>query len=265
MYGQIACINGEVVPSDKAVVSVYDDGLLRGDGVYEVVRLYQGSPFALDDHIDRLQRSAAGLRLPFDESLVRADVREILARAVGVDCCLRIVLTSGGARVLLLEALASQPVFRLSVERHQPTPLLAEIKSLSYAAHMRGTRLAKERGFDDVLLVTPDGVILESATASVFWVENDSLFTPPLSDGILDSITRRKVLALWDCREETSRVTRLKSASEVFIASTRVEITAVTEIESIGSFETGDVTKSVAGEFRRQVARELDLDQSPLR
>src|SRR5947208_8893836 len=105
MSGSLASVDGEIMPVADAVIPATDEGLIRGDGVFEVIRVYDGRPFALEDHLTRLQRSAVNLRLPIDIEAVRADAHRLLARAgAGPDHeLLRIVLTRGGLQLLLTE------------------------------------------------------------------------------------------------------------------------------------------------------------------
>src|SRR5687768_7587291 len=105
----LAILDGTVMPADEARIPVTDEGLLRGDGVFEVVRLYDGRPFALDDHLERMARSAQNLRLPFDAAAVRADVEALLAAAEPEDGNVRLVVTRGGRRLVITEPMASQP------------------------------------------------------------------------------------------------------------------------------------------------------------
>ena len=156
----LACLDGVVLPAAEARIPVTDEGLIRGDGVFEVLRLYGGRPFALADHLARLERSAANLRLPIDLDAVHADVATLLTAAgTGPEHgCLRIVLTRGGRRVLTTEELPDNPpTIRLATVTYAPPRLLDGIKSLSYAPNMLATRLARERGFDEALLATPHG------------------------------------------------------------------------------------------------------------
>src|SRR2546423_11090997 len=102
----LACLDGAVLPVAEARIPVTDEGLLRGDGVFEVVRLYEGRPYALGEHLDRMVRSAQNLRLPFDRGAVEADARALLdAAAPRDDGMLRLVVTRGGHRLALLERL----------------------------------------------------------------------------------------------------------------------------------------------------------------
>src|SRR5215210_1122639 len=199
----LVCIDGTVGPAEQAMIPVSDQGLLRGDGAFEVLRLYRGRPFALEDHLARLERSSANLRLVADVSALRGDVEALLARAGSVDRLLRLVVTRGGHRLALIEPLPEMPpTARLGYVTYAPTRVLDGIKSLSYAANMLSTRLAQERGFDEALLVTPHGRVLEGPTSSFFWVTDGRLRTPPLSEHILGSITRARSLELMEVIEE---------------------------------------------------------------
>jgi branched-chain amino acid aminotransferase len=252
-------LDGRVTPLTEATVPVTDEGLLRGDGAFEVVRLYAGRPFALDDHLRRMARSCETLMLEADLSGVRDDALTAAGLADGADMMARLVVTRGGHRVTLLEPLPDYGEgIRLSVERHLPTPLLRAAKSLSYAANMLAARRATERGYDDALLVTPDGRVLEITRSSFFWVEDGQVLTPPLGDDeILDSITRRRVIEETDVTERTVDLEELRDAAEAFTAGTSFEVLPVTEIEGIGSFDPGPVTREVMGRVRARVEREL--------
>src|SRR5437879_5571342 len=97
------------MPVSEVLVPATDEGLLRGDGVFEVIRLYDGRPFALADHLARMERSAAGLRLPVDIAAVRADLDVLLAAAGPVDAVLRVLVTRGGRRIAMVEPLKELP------------------------------------------------------------------------------------------------------------------------------------------------------------
>src|SRR5438270_12820495 len=105
----LACIDGEVMPVAVATVPAADEGLLRGDGVFEVMRLYGGRPFALDDHLERMAGSAQRLRLPLDRDAVAADVATLVAAVGPVDAALRVLVTRGGRRIAIGEAPKQEP------------------------------------------------------------------------------------------------------------------------------------------------------------
>src|SRR3954447_10772300 len=100
---EIASVDGVISPTSEATISLPDDGLYRGDGVFEVIRLYEGHPFALTDHLDRLQRSAAAIELSGERNAVERELEPLLAEFGDGDAQLRIVITRGGRRILLIE------------------------------------------------------------------------------------------------------------------------------------------------------------------
>ena len=251
----LACIDGVLTPLAEARIPVSDEGLVRGDGVFEVIRLYDGVPFALERHLARLANSAAGLRLPLDIEAVRADIERILAEPNTGGALLRLIVTRGGRRIAMLEAL---PVLGESVAlasvTYSPTRVLDGVKSLSYAANMLASRLARERGFDEALLVSPHRRVLECPTASFFAVEAGAIVTPPLSERILDSITRALVLELADVDEQPITVDELESIDEAFIASSVAEVMPVRRIDERELPAPGPLTLGLATALRARIA-----------
>ena len=262
--GELACLDGRIAPAADTYIPVVDEGFIRGDGVFEVVRVYDGRPFALPDHLDRLERSAASLRLgrPVPRGELEAEAAELLDARGGArfDGCLRLVLTRGGRRLLMTEPLPPAPDLpRLGFVTYAPTRVLDGIKSLSYAPNMLASRLARERGFDEALLVTPHGRVLEAPTASIFWVAPDGrLATPPLDDHILASITRDRLMRLVEVEERILATEELLSASEAFLASTTREVQAVGGVEDreLGGGE-GEATRTAATALREHIEAEL--------
>jgi branched-chain amino acid aminotransferase len=257
----LASLDGAVLPVEEARIPITDDGLLRGDGCFEVVRLYGGRPFALDDHLRRLVGSASGLRLELDVGAVRHDIDGLLAAAPpeALDESIRIVLTRGGRRIVILEELAAfEPTLDLASITFAPSRILDTIKSLSYGGNMLASRLARERGADEALLVTPHGRVLEAPTSSLFWVRGDELLTPPLDDHILDSITRRRLVAALEVREAPTTLDDLEAAEEAFLASTTREVQAVRSIDgrALGA-APGPRTRAAGEAFRAVVEDEL--------
>ena len=251
----LACLDGEIMPAEQARIPVTDEGLLRGDGVFEVIRLYQGRPYALDDHLRRMQRSADNLRLPIDVEAVERDAMALLREAEPGDATLRVLVTRGGRRIALIESLPDLPdTISLGVVTYAPTRVLDAVKSLSYAANMLCSRLARERGFDEALLVTPHGRVLEGPTSSFFYVRDGQLVTPPIEDHVLDSITRRAVFAVADPSERPTSLDDLRSAEEAFLVSTLREGMPVRAIEDIELAAPGPVTAEVAAALGEHIA-----------
>jgi len=257
----LASLDSEIMPAEEAMIPATDEGLLRGDGVFEVIRVYDGKPFAMEDHLTRLEHSATNLRLPVDVEAVRADAHRLLAEAgAGADHdVLRIVLTRGGRRLLLTERMHDIPErVRLGAITYSPTRILDGVKSLSYGANMLASRLAREQGYDEALLVTPHGRVLEAPTSSIFWISDGNAFTPPLDDHILASITRAIVIELTGAVERACTLDDLGSADEVFLASTIREVQSVAGINEVVFENVGPVTSSTAVAFSTRVQAELE-------
>ena len=165
----LASLDGAIGPAADARIPVTDEGLLRGDGAFEVVRLYGGRPYAMEEHYARLGRTCAGLRLAFDLAALRARSTRCSRRPARSTALLRLVVTRGGRRIAHPRAAArtAPAVARVTTVTYAPTRVLDGLKTLSYAGNMLATRLAQERGFDEALLVTPHGRVLEGADVDV--------------------------------------------------------------------------------------------------
>ena len=255
----LVILDGAVMDVADAHISVADDGLLRGDGVFEVARIYAGRPFGMDEHLERMARSAEILRLPFDADAVRADAITLLAAGEPGDAMLRLVVTRGGRRIGMLETLPERPeTISLQTITYTPTRVLDGVKSLSYAANMLATRLAREQGADEALLVTAHGRVLEGPTTSFFYVLDGALHTPPLSDRILDSITRRALFAVTDAAERVTTLEDVAAASEAFLASSLREVHPVHAIDGVALAQApGPVSSAAAAAEHAHVEAEL--------
>ena len=252
---RLAAVDGVVVPLSEASIPVADEGLLRGDGVFEVMRLYGGTPFGLDSHMARMRRSAANLRLEIDEEALRRDIAALLERSGEREGLVRALVTRGGRRVVLIEDLPDLgESMTLGFVTYSPSRILDGVKSLSYAANMLAARLAREAGHDDALLVTPHGRVLEASTASFFWVRDGEVFTPGLDEHILDSITRRVVIETSGARERVCTREDALAADEAFLASTVREVLAVRRIEDVELPAQGPVTARAAEAVHARIA-----------
>ncbi len=226
-------VDGRVTSTAEAVIPLKDDGLYRGDGAFEVIRLYKGRPFALADHLDRLERSSAAIQLEFDRATLEREIDALLAEAGDADGQLRLIVTRGGRRIAAIEPLPPHAeTLRLASVTYSPTVILNGVKSLSYAANMQATRLAQAQGADEAVLVTPDGTVLEPPTSAIFWVSpQGALRTPALEVGVLASITRDRLVKTLDVEEGAWPIADLRTAGEAFLASTTREIQAVAAID----------------------------------
>ena len=258
----LAILDGTLIDASEARIPASDDGFLRGDGVFEVIRLYGGRAFALDDHIRRLGNSAGNLRLPIDADTVRADVEALLDANEEQDAALRIVLTRGGHRLAMIEQLKPLPATQaVNTVEYSPTRVLDGVKSLSYAANVLARRLAQEQGADEALLVTPHGRVLEGPTCTfVCSLDGETLVTPPLSEHILDSITRRRLSAIENLREQVLTRDDLAAVREAFMASTLREVHPIRSIDGRDLLEApGPLTRDAAARIRAHIEHELGV------
>ncbi len=230
----LACLDGVVLPAADARIPATDDGLLHGDGVTELLRLHGGRPVALADHLARLERSAAGLRLPLDLDAVHTDVAELLTAAgTGPEHgLLRIVLTRGGRRLLLTEPAPPAPAeLRLALRHLRPAAAARRDRRARRPAQALASRLARERGFDEALLVTPHGRALESPAGALFWVAGGQLATTPLDDHVADDVMRARVIALSGAQERPIALDQLKRADELLLVATAWEVVPVIGVD----------------------------------
>ncbi|HET6831645.1 MAG TPA: aminotransferase class IV [Solirubrobacterales bacterium] len=257
----VASVDGRIMAPEDATISILDDGLLRGDGAFEVIKLYDGHPFRLGAHIARIARSAAAIHLDFDAGALDAEVAALLAAEGSGDGCLRIVLTRGGRRLLTLEDLPDWGAsVRIALVTLSPSEILAGVKSISYAANMHATRLAVAAGAEEAVYVDAGGTVLEAPTSSVFWTTADgNLRTPALDAGILDSITRAVVLERLEVEEGSFPKADLIESREAFLASTTREIQPIAavdghELEIVG----GERTAAARAALEAAVAAERE-------
>ncbi len=259
-FRELASVDGAVTPSAEATVPMKDDGLYRGDGAFEVIRLYGGRPFALADHLDRLGRSAAAIELEFDRGALEREIEALLAEHGKGDGQLRLIVTRGGRRIAATEPLPPHgESLRLATVTYSPSVILNGVKSLSYAANMQATRIAKGQGADEAVLIRPEGTVLEPPTSSVFWVSPEGkLRTPALDDGVLESITRDRMIKALEVEEGTWHVDELRAAQEAFLASTTREIQGVASVDGKAfPAAPGPRTREAQEAFAETLGREL--------
>jgi branched-chain amino acid aminotransferase len=264
---ELASVDGRIMGTAEARIPAADDGLLRGDGVFEVIRLYQGRPFALGEHLDRLERSAAAIELPIERPIFEEEISALLAEFGEHEAQLRLVATRGGRRLAFTENLppyADAESISLAAVTYSPTEILNGVKSLSYAANMQASRLASARGADEALLVRPDGIVLEAPTSTIFWVtDGGRLRTPSLDVGILASITRDRLVRELDVEEGGFPLDDLEAASEAFLASTVREVQAISALNETELAECpGRRTQEAAEAFSAILDRELAASAS---
>ncbi len=257
---ELTSVDGLITETAEARIPPGDDGLWRGDGVFVVIRLYRGRPFALGDHLDRIGRSAAAIELPVERAPLEAEIAALLEHFGQHEGQLRLVLTRGGRRLAFTEELPPRgETIELATVRYSPTIILTGVKSLSYAANMQATRLAQARGAGEAVLVRPDDVVLEAPTSSLFWAGADgTIRTPAIETGILASITRDRIVGALEIDEGEWLLSDLLAAEEAFLASTTREVQPVSAIDGAPLPKApGPRTADAIAAFRAVLEREL--------
>jgi branched-chain amino acid aminotransferase len=255
----LASVDGRIGPAADATIPATDEGLLRGDGAFEVLRLYDGRPFALGEHLARLRATCLGLRLDCDIDLVQREMEALLEAAGDVEGLLRVVLTRGGRRIAIVEPLPQRSATaRVVTVTFSPSRVLDGLKTLSYAGNMLAGRLASEQGADEALFVTPHGRVLEGPTWTFFWARDGVLYTPPLTEHILGSITRERLMQAVEVTEAVCPREELDAAGEAFIASTVREVMPIVSIDGQALPEApGPLTAAAAAAFTAMIQRDL--------
>jgi len=271
-------LDGAMLDSDAAQVSVFDHGLTVGDGVFETAKVLGGVPFALTRHLDRLAASARGLGLePPDGDLLRRAVAETLAANAEhheTPLRLRITLTGGtsplgsdrgdGGRTLVvaLAPMASwAPTAKVVVVpwTRNERAATAGIKTTSYADNVVALAHAKARGATEALLMNTAGLLCEGTGSNVFVVLDGDLVTPPLSSGCLAGVTRALVLEWTGAVERDVSPGALLGADEVFLTSSTRDVQGVHAVgDDVYVGAPGPVTAEVAGVFADRAAGDID-------
>jgi branched-chain amino acid aminotransferase len=258
-------IDGALVGADEAGVSPFDHGLLTGDGVFETLRIYDGTPFAMRRHLARLTRSAEGLGLRLPDVDLRAAMEEVAAANGLKDGRLRLTVTGGvaplgsdrgDARATAIVAATPMSPWPPTTEvvvvpwRRNEHSAVAGLKTTSYAENVVALSYAHERGAGEALFLNTAGNLCEGTGTNVFLVFNGELVTPPLSSGCLAGITRELVIELSGATERDIAGDVLDAADEVFITS------STREVQPVGN--PGPVTTDAAAALRDLITRDLD-------
>jgi branched-chain amino acid aminotransferase len=259
--GGIAWVDGRVVPAAEATVPLTDEGLLRGDGVFDAVLVRGGRTHALEAHLARLARSAAALDLP--EPDVRAVVTDLLLAWGERDGVLRLIVTRGGTTRGLLTPAPRVETCSLAVVEMPWRTAVTGIKTLSYAANQWAQRRAHDADADDALIV--DGHVLELPTGSICLVHDGRVSSPdPTTLPILDSITVRALAEVVDVARTTPTLDDLRAADEVFVLSATRPVVGVHAVV-IGDEEcTYPAPGPVTGPLRDRFDAHLMAGRDPL-
>lgn len=280
--GAVVFIDGAHAPDPR--VSIFDRGFLFGDGVFEALRTYRGEPFALEEHIERLQRSMALLSIPlaFSAEALHGEVREAvrIAREDGGECYVRIMVTRGVGPLHLDPRPAIQPCRVVLAAKLLPFPPMLETgvsmatvrahraadgtaaaasKVSAYVGNLLALMEAQARGAYEALLVTEDGAVLEGHSSSFFVVRKGRVQTPPRAMGILPGITRaliEQVAAELDIPfvERLLNPSDVYGADEAFLTSSLREVVPVIDVDGV-RIPLGPVTAALREGYRQRVSR----------
>jgi branched-chain amino acid aminotransferase len=279
-------IDGELVPKSQALVSVYDHGLLYGDGVFEGIRAYGGRILKLATHLERMWQSAESIRMrpPYTKDEIANAIRATIAANNLPDGYIRLVFTRGAGNlgldprkcprpcaIVIVDTIQLYPAelyrkgMRIIVAKRPRIPvecLDPSIKSLNYLNNILAKLEAVDADVFEAIMLNTDGYVAECTGDNIFGVKGNTVYTPPVEAGLLNGVTRRYVMqeiapALgYEVRERMMRLDDLLAMDEIFLTGTAAEIIGVSGVgdRTIGAGETGPVTAAIAAEFRRRMA-----------
>jgi len=272
----IAWLNGKFLPLEEATVSIEDRGFQFGDGIYEVIRVYGGRPFRLDEHLSRLDQSAQALSLPLtiEAREWKAFIREGLERSTYSACKVYIQVTRGVAPRDHLFPETTRPTIVMTFREMADLPARlnqqgvsvitlpdlrwarCSIKSLNLLPNILAKQQANEAGAFEALLIK-DGMVTEGTSSNVILVKDEAFLTPALSEQLLAGVTRQAVLELARndgkvVEERPVKEEELKQADELFLIGTTIEVLPITNLDgaSVGNGAPGEVTKQMRKKFR---------------
>jgi len=284
-------LNGALVPKEQAVVSVFDHGLLYGDGVFEGIRVYGGKVFLLDEHVERLYESALAIRLviPVPPAEMAAAVEKTVAANKIGDGYVRLVITRGSGSlgldirktshpqvIVIADTISLYPaelyekgmeIITASTIRNHPAALSPRIKSLNYLNNIMAKIEATDAGAPEAIMLNHKGDVAECTGDNLFLVKRGELLTPPLDSGVLDGITRRAVMRLAvqagvTVREITLQRHDVYVAEECFLTGTAAEVIPVVGVDGrkIGDGKPGPVTQNLLKLFKQLTRGEIKLN-----
>jgi branched-chain amino acid aminotransferase len=277
-------LDGKLLPKQDAKISVYDHGVLYGDGVFEGIRQYNGRVFEKEAHLRRLYESAQGIRLkiPYSPEQLAQALDDTLAANKLRDCYIRLVVTRGVGYLgispkncqtpsvfIIADSIQMYPeemykngmaIITASVIRNHPNSLSPKIKSLNYLNNVLAKWEALDAGVPEAVMLNHLGYVCECTGDNIFIVKNGELQTPSEESGVLVGITRQVVMALArdaGVRVAERNLTRfdLYVADECFLTGTGAEVIPVTAIDSrkIGDGRVGTLTRRLTDAFHRKV------------
>lgn len=282
---RVVMIDGELRSEETAVVSVFDRGFLYGDSVFETIRTYEGRPFALSEHLRRLERSASlvAIDVPVSIDVVAREIGSAVDAARNPESYIRVMITRGSGELGLDPGLARDPRRIVIVAPLKPPPERAYRDGIAtvtyrtqrtaeatqavgakvgnYLVSALAMREARGRGAEEALVVDGHDCIVEGATSNVFAVTNGRLVTPAEEAGILPGITRALILEVADRRAmpvelRALRIDELSTVDELFVSSSIRELLPIVKVDDqqIGDGRPGEITRALHAGFREKIS-----------
>ena len=279
-------INGKLYSKDDAKISVFDHGLLYGDGVFEGMRVYNNRVFKLEEHIDRLFESAQTilLKIPMTrDELVQATIETVRANAYE-DAYIRLIVTRGVGTlgldpnkcfhpqvIIIVDKIVlysretyenGMAIITVATPRNCNEAVSPRIKSLNYLNNIMAKIEAQQSGYEEAIMLSNDGYISECTGDNIFIIKNNILLTPALHHGVLEGITRDTVMDIarqmkLEVKEATLSRHDLFNAHECFLTGTAAEVVPVVKIDGrqIGDGKPGQITRKIAQAFSQHVKK----------
>lgn len=269
-------INGTLVPDDEARISIFDHGLVTGDGVFETIKVVSGVPFALSRHLARLARSATGLGLSTpDLEQIRAGAMAVIDASSKPELARMRITVTGGIAPLGSERGGSPLTAIVAMaEAKAPTPwvdvvtvpwprnehgALSGLKTTSYGENVRALAYANEHGGSEAIFANTAGNLCEGTGTNVFIVSEGRLITPPLSAGCLAGVTRALVIEWAGASEQDVPLSALADADEAFLTGTTRDVQPIRWVDGQAlSAVAGPVTRKAAEVFAMRAAETPD-------
>lgn len=283
----IIYIDGEYYKKSEAKISVFDHGLLYGDGIFEGIRAYNGRVLKLEEHIERLYHSAKTIMLEIPESPEKMQkividtckknnihdgyIRLVVTRGMGdlgIDprkCPVPTVICIAANIVLYPEEMYTNglPIITATQRRNKATILDPQVKSLNYLNNILAKTEATRAGVHEALMLTHDGLVAECTGDNVFIIKNNIIYTPPIHLGILNGITRQIAMELAEkegiqVKEQEFTLFNVYNADECFLTGTAAEVIAVINVDGrvINDGKPGRITKTLLSQFRDYVSNQ---------
>lgn len=280
-------VDGKMVPKEKASVSVFDHGLLYGDGVFEGIRSYNGRVFRLEDHVDRLYDSARAIMMTIPitrQEMIKAVIKTLQKNKL-VDAYIRLVVTRGKGDlgldprkcpkptiIVITDKIQLYPpefynkglqIISSSIQRATPSVLSPRIKSLNYLNNILAKIEAIQAGVIEAIMLNLDGYVCECTGDNIFIIKGDAVITPPEHMGILKGITRDVVIEIaaglnLSVREKVFTMYDVYTADECFLTGTAAEIIPIINVNGreIGTGKPGKFTHRLMGIFKELTQKE---------